>query len=258
MTFPRKDTAWQKAGKWYDRAVGGEGHYYHQRVVLPGALRLLRLEEIPQPSLLDLACGQGVLARGLPPGVEYWGVDAAPALIHAARRRGESPRRRFLVGDVCAPLPVSKRDFSHAAILLALQNLAEGGKAVANAGRHLKPGGRLVIVVNHPCFRVPRQSSWGVDPASNLQYRRVNRYLSPLKVPLQVNPSRGERSAVAWSFHHPLSDYSRWLHEAGFCVERLEEWASDKVSEGKEARRENLSRREFPLFLAISARLDPR
>ena len=119
---------------------------------------------------------------------------------------------------------------------------------------HLQKGGRFAIVMNHPCFRIPRQSSWGFDEATKLQYRRMNGYMSPQKIPIEMHPG-AQKQATTWSFHHPLSDYSKWLYEAGFSIERIEEWCSDKVSTGGNAKAENRARKEFPLFLSIIARL---
>lgn len=250
---PKSRTAWQKAGRWYDRATAEAGGYYHQQLVLPGVLRLLGIRADSTGALLDLGCGQGVLARQLPRGVEYWGVDAAESLIAAAKRRDPKPGRRYLLGDATKPLPLEKRDFAYAAAALSLQNMEEPRRALANAGAHLRPGGKLALVLNHPCFRIPRQSRWEVDERSDMRFRRVDRYMGPLRIPIRTNPSLGERSPIAWSFHHPLSDYSRWLAQAGLLIESIEEWVSDKKSEGKTARREDRSRQEFPLFLAVCA-----
>ena len=62
------DTSWEKSGKWYKNIVGDEGHYYHQKIILPHTLRLLKLQK--GDSLLDLACGQGVLERQIPDDVD--------------------------------------------------------------------------------------------------------------------------------------------------------------------------------------------
>lgn len=248
-------TAWQGFGPWYHELVGGKGHYYHQRIVVPGVLRLLRLR--PRSSLLDLACGQGILSRHLPKKVDYWGVDASTTLIDAAR--AHAPKgASFLVADVTRPLPLEKQDFSHASIVLALQNMESPGNAIRTASSHLHSGGRLVLVLNHPCFRIPRQSSWGIDEASDTQYRRLNGYLSPQRIPMQVHPGQGDRSPVMWAFHHPLEYYFKALSQAGFAVLDLEEWVSDKTSIGTAARRENRARKEFPLFLALLARKERR
>lgn len=239
--------SWDASESWYTSCVGEKGHHYHQAVVLPNVLRMLGRVH----SLLDLGCGQGVLARHLGEGVDYVGVDQSKALIQAAKKM--SGERTFVVGDVTREISVEKSDFEAATFILSLQNMENGAGAIGTAARHLKKKGKLLIVLNHPCFRIPRQSSWGVDEAMKLQYRRMNGYLSPQKVPIQTNPGKGEESAATISYHHPLSDYMDWLKREKFVVVGMEEWISDKKSEGGKARMEDRARKEFPLFLAISA-----
>ena len=55
------------------------------------------------------------------------------------------------------------------------------------------------------------------------------------------------------SYHNSLSAYSKMLKDAGFIIDLIEEWASDRESEGSAARMENRSRSEIPLFLAVKA-----
>lgn len=248
------ETSWQSVSKWYGELVGKEGHYFHQHVILPQSLKLLDLRE--DSSLLDIACGQGVLARQIPQEVYYQGVDAAPGLINQAKKLDKNPKHIYTVADVSKKLPIKKNDFSHVAVILSLQNIKNPDGVIRNACRHLKSGGELLIVLNHPCFRIPRQTSWEIDEQSKMQYRRVNRYLSPLEIPVRSNPGKGEASEVVWSYHLPLSEYSRLLSENGFVIEKIEEWASDKSSAGPAAKMENRARNEFPLFIAILARKD--
>lgn len=248
----RPSTSWQSVSQWYGESVGEKGHYYHQSLIIPRLLKLLELEKEQTASVLDLACGQGVLARALPTHISYVGIDLAPDLIRFAKQY-KMPHFQYEIGDVTQPLPIQKTDFTHATIVLALQNIENPLKVFQNAARHLKMGGQFVIVLNHPCFRIPRQSSWGVDQENKQQYRRINRYMSPLKIPIQAHPSKGKASAETWSFHHPLSTYSQWLHDAGFVINLIEEWCSDKVSEGKMAKMENRSRTEIPMFMTIVA-----
>lgn len=70
---------WNASEKWYTDCVGEKGHYYHQTIVLPSSLKLLGLKK--EMSLLDLGCGQGVLARSIPEGVLYQGIDNSEALL---------------------------------------------------------------------------------------------------------------------------------------------------------------------------------
>ena len=244
-----KKAHWDDAEGWYSRCVGEKGHYYHQSVVIPNALRLLNLKK--GESLLDLGCGQGVLLRHLPKGISYTGVDASAALIEEAQRLSAGT---FHVGDATESLPVEKKDFDTACFILSLQNIESPEKAIAQASLHLKKGGKLLLVLNHPCFRIPRQTHWGVDEQSQIQYRRLNLYLSSLKIPIQTEPSRKETSPVTYSFHAPLSSFVSWLAQAHFAITGMEEWCSDKKSTGPSAKREDRARKEFPLFLAILAK----
>ncbi len=247
------DTSWQGVNKWYRENVGESGHYYHKHVVLPGVLRLLDLRQ--GDSLLDLACGQGVLERAIKVPVSYVGVDAASGLIEEAKRLSKHDTHRFLTADATKPLRLEE-SFSHAACILALQNMEDPKGLFTQMAAHLEPGGKAVVVLNHPAFRIPRQSSWEVDEKNKLQYRRVNRYLSSLKVPITAHPGQ-EKSAVTWSFHEPLSVYVQAAVAQGLVVDALEEWVSDKQSEGKAAKMENRGRSEFPLFLALRLRRLP-
>jgi len=245
------NTSWQPVANWYNRLSGLGGDYYHQSVVIPGTLNLLSLK--PRDSLLDLGCGQGALSRSIPPAVSYVGLDLAENLLAFARKENRHPDCRFLKADITRPLPIEKKDFTKAAIILALQNIPRPDLVIKNAADHLIEGGQLAIVINHPCFRIPRQSSWGIDQANKLQYRRVNRYLSFFKIPVNMEPSRGEKGVITWSFHFPLSQLSQFLNQAGFLIVKIEEWISKKASVGRAAKMENRARLEFPLFLSVLA-----
>jgi len=246
-------TSWEPIERWYKGSVGEEGHYYHQHIVLPGVLKLLDLKENIPCKLLDLACGTGVLAKHLPKSCHYQGIDISPSLVKMGQTLDKNNDHHYLVADATKQLGVKETDFTHAAIVLAIQNMEQPEKAIQNASKHLIKGGKLVIAMNHPCFRIPRQSSWGEDQAQKIQYRRIDRYLNPLSIPIQAHPSKGEQSASTWSFHNPLSIFSKMLYETGFAIELIEEWVSDKVSTGAKAKMENRSRAEIPLFLAIRA-----
>ncbi len=253
MNKKETPTSWNKVAKWYDDAVGDQGHYYHQAVIMPNLLRLLELKD--GNSLLDIACGQGVLSRQIPKNMTYVGLDAAANLIASAKQQTQNPHHRFLLADATKDFPLKKDErFTHGTIILAIQNIEDPLKVFKNAAKHLVEGAPLAIVMNHPCFRIPRQTSWKVDQENKIQYRRIDRYMTDLKIPIQTHPGKGKASTQSWSFHHPLSSYTKWLNEAGFTIDLIEEWCSDKVSEGGAAKMENRSREEIPLFMTIVAK----
>ncbi len=244
-----KSTSWDKVSGWYEKAVGKDGHYFHQNIVIPKSLALLDLKSTS--SLLDVACGQGILSRYVRKDVRYIGVDNSPQLVQLARKHSSNPRQSFVVADATNAIPVTDK-FTHASIILGLQNIREPAKAIHLIGERLTPGGKLLLVLNHPCFRIPRQSSWEIDKNNKLQYRRINRYMTPLEVPINMHPGRDNLS-ITWTFHHPISDYSKHIRNEGMLIDTIEEWTSDKESEGKAAKMENRGREEFPLFMAILA-----
>lgn len=247
MTNRKKRTDWETSASWYTSIVDEKGHFYHREVVIPNTLDLLQLKK--GDAVVDLACGQGVLARALPKHVKYLGVDGSKSLIAAAKKQS---KHTFKVHDLCTPFS-SNETFSHAVICLALQNIGEPDITLQSAYKLLKKDGKLLLIMNHPCFRIPRQTHWGVDEGKKLQYRRIDAYMTPLSIPIQTAPSRGKKSETTTSFHYPLSELFHMLKNAGFMVADMHEWVSPKKSSGGKARMENKARKEFPLFLAIEA-----
>ncbi len=250
---PPAATSWENVASWYDKLVGDEGSDYHRNVILPAALRLLAPRKGER--FLDVCCGQGVFVRLLAEhgAGEVIGVDASPKLIAAAKARGgRQPGIRYVVGDA-RRLGISGGNFDGAACLMAVQDLDDIGAVFAGASEALAPGGRLVVIMMHPCFRVPRQSSWGWDEQKKCQFRRIERYFTPMTIPIAAHPGLDPELHTTF-FHRPLADYVNALGKAGLAVVACEELLSHRISEpGGHSRGENRARREIPIFLAIKA-----
>jgi ubiquinone/menaquinone biosynthesis C-methylase UbiE len=250
-------TDWANVADWYDQLVGESGSEYHRHVVLPGVIRLLAAE--PGQQVLDLACGQGVLCRLLATrGVQAAGVDAAADLIRLARDRNsalsaEQQAPNYYIGDARDLSFLPENRFDSAACILAIQNIHPIQPVFQSAARVLKAMGNLVIVMMHPAFRSPKETSWGWDEQKKVQYRRVDRYLTPRKHPITTHPGQ-KTGEYTWTFHKPIEAYVKSLRNAGLLVDAIEEWPSHKTSAaGPRAAAENTARNEIPMFLAIRA-----
>jgi hypothetical protein len=116
--------------------------------------------------------------------------------------------------------------------------------------RLLRPASRIVILMTHPAFRVPRHSGWGFDPDRKLVYRRVDSYLTGMAVPMKS--LRGEPSTR--SFHRPISAYVNGLARLGFAVDAMEE-IPDLAPEDRPGRTAPRSQGnpDIPLFLGLRA-----
>lgn len=247
-----KDTSWDRVANWYDSQVESAADY-HVKLIFPNTLKLL----LPKPGekILDIGCGQGAFCRLMADcGANVTGIDASTKLITLANQRTPQKLKiNYLVGDATRLDKIPDHYFDAAVSILAIQNMDPMAAVVGSAARVLKPGGKLLLVLNHPCFRIPRQSGWGVDEKRKLRYRRIDRYLSPLQIPIKMHPGAAPEIHT-WTFHHPLGDYFSAFNQSGFAVTQLEEWASNRQSQpGKFAKPENQSREEIPLFLAIVA-----
>lgn len=253
---PRKPapTSWDPVAAWYDKLVGESGSDYHRNVILPAALRLLG--PVAGRSVIDLCCGQGVLAGPLleAGATRFTGIDASKRLIQAARKRhGRDPRVRFLVADATKPGEWEDAGHDAAACLMAVHDVDDLDGLCARLAGSLKPGGRAVLVFMHPCFRVPRQTHWGWDNDQKVQFRRVDRYVSPIEIPIATHPGKdtGEQTV----FHHrPLAEVLNALGKAGLAVTACEEPCSHRRSQpGPFSKAEHRAAAEIPVFLALQA-----
>ena len=102
---------------------------------------------------------------------------------------------------------------------------------------------RIIALLTHPAFRVPRHSGWTADADRRLVPRRVDSYLRPMAVPLSGR--RGHGGGPTTTFHRPISAYVDALAREGFAIDALRELPD------LDGRSPNA---DIPLFLALRAR----
>jgi SAM-dependent methyltransferase len=162
--------------------------------------------------VLDIGCGTGLslagLARAVAPAGSVTGLDHAPALLEEAKERvaaaGIAAMVRFDVGDAHA-LPYADGSFDAAHISRVLIHLTDPDRALREARRVVKPGGRVVAI--EPDFDGLR-----VD------------HVDPEAVRLLI---AGHSATI----HHPAMglELFRRLDDAGF-VEREVAWVTELES----------------------------
>lgn len=244
------DTSWNKVAGWYDKHVSNTSDF-HDEIIHPGVIKLLAPKRTDV--IVDIGCGQGELCRELSEMCHsVVGIDSAKKLIDIARSKTENDNVSYKFLNASKLAGMQSSEFDSAVSVLALQNMEELPKVLSEASRVLKKNGKFVIVMNHPCFRIPRQSGWEFDEDRKLQFRRIDRYMTPLKIPIQMHPGSSP-DLLTWTFHRPLSVYMTELASAGFKLIMLEEWVSNRKSKpGGISAAENSARAEIPMFLALS------
>jgi len=244
--------SWEPVAKWYGKHLKEEDTFQAE-VIFPGSLRLLF--PVKGKSYIDIACGEGSFARAVAnTGATVLGFDIASSLIKQAEAKKIKGATFRVANATDFARYYDTASFDGASCNLAVQNIDDFSAVFRDAGKVLKPGAPFVIVLNHPMFRIPRQTGWGWDEKRGLQYRRVDAYLTPNEIPIVANPGEGTRSKVTYSYHRPLEAYMKELAKAGFMVDAIEEWISHRNSDsGPKAKAENRSRQEIPMFMALRA-----
>ena len=243
-------------GDWYDAKQGDTGDLWHRTLIDPALLA--RVGEPPAGcAMLDLGCGNGYLARRFARrGARVTGVDAAGALIAAARRREEAEPLGIVYHEAdAAHLPMLDDGSVDLVIAnMSLMDIPDAAGALREVGRVLRPGGRFVFSISHPCFDVDTRSAWEIlrEGERETVFRKVTGYRQ-LHSDVYAWELEGGRRVTTVGFHRPLGWYAHRLREAGLVIVDLEEPAPQAgfVSRAR-ARREWIE--EIPLHLILEAR----
>ena len=157
--------------------------------------------------VLDAGCGSGPLSAALrAKGAIVTGFDGSPAMLELARQRlGDDATLH--VADLSRPLPFADGAFDDIVASLVLHYLRDWATPLAELRRLLKPGGRLILSVNHPIvYKL-------LYPDAD--YFAITRYS-------EENTFNGQ-SAVLTYWHRPVSAMTDAFAAAGFRVSVISE-----------------------------------
>jgi SAM-dependent methyltransferase len=134
------------------------------------------------------------------------GFDSSPAMVELALQRlGEDADLQ--VADLALPLPYADSAFDDVVVSLGLHYFQDWTAPLAELRRVLKPGGRLLLSVNHP--RILESS----DPSAD--YFSVNPYSDEYIFD-------GQRAVLTY-WHRPLHAMSDPFTAAGFRIAVISE-----------------------------------
>lgn len=186
--------------------------------------------------------------------IDFIGVDISKELLEIAKS-DLSDHASFIQSDAAKLTVLENSSVDIMYSVLALQNMSDLSAVVGEIRRVLKKGGRFIGVINHPSFRIPKQSDWYFNKERNEQGRVVYTYMSDKKFAIDMHPGKtaqGEKKEETFSFHHPLQYYTKVFSKHGFVISRLEEWISHRKSEeGPKKMIEDTARKEIPLFMCF-------
>ncbi len=219
---------WDRNAEYWDLRMG-EGNAFHSELIQPSQERLLDLRA--GDLVLDVACGNGQFARQMARlGARVVAFDVSARMIELARGRtsddaGQIEYSILDATDEEAIDALGKERFDAAVCTMALMDMPTIEPIVSALRRVLKPGGRFVFSVNHPCFNSEATTMLAEDVVSegrrSTQYSvRISEYIRPAT--RQGEAMRGQ-PALQYYFERPLSRLFKSCFDAGFVLDGLEE-----------------------------------
>jgi 2-polyprenyl-3-methyl-5-hydroxy-6-metoxy-1,4-benzoquinol methylase len=221
---------WNENAAFWDGRMG-EGNDFVEVLIWPPTERLLALQ--PGERVLDIACGNGLTSRRLAGmGAEVVALDFAERLIDLARQRTVeySDRITYQVVDAtdeAALLALGEGQYDAALCQMALFDMADIRPLMGALPQLLRPGGRFVFSVIHPCFNNPHMKH--VAEMEDRAGEIVTTYSVKVFGYMTSTASRGVAIAgqpePQFYFHRPLQDLLGAGLEVGLLLDGLEERA---------------------------------
>lgn len=243
----KKSTSWQSLSKWYDASVGESGTSLHTKLIIPRILSYLDLNS--DKSILDIGCGNGVLAKTFSElNMIYTGIDSSQYLINAAIKR-QVKNATFLCRDICTSNTVDLFQtnlFDIAIFILSIQDIDPIVDAVKNLSQVVKTNGQVLIFMLHPSFKIPRQTGFVYDENRKLVSRRIDAYLTQNSIPYKTD--KKSKRYIANFYHRPLESYINIFSNYGFGLKNLYEVPGYKKLDNK---MKNRVSREFPEYMVL-------
>jgi 2-polyprenyl-3-methyl-5-hydroxy-6-metoxy-1,4-benzoquinol methylase len=184
---------------------GDQGDLTRQYLLNPALFSLLG--DVRDTTILDAGCGQGYLARLLAKqGARVTGIEPSDAFYRYALRREQTEQLgiQYLQADLstCVPTP------SLFAIVIAnmvFMDIPDYHSALMNCVMALRPGGKLIFSILHPCFE-EAGSAW-----QDKGYVAVQDYFE----------ERAIKQTYGYFIHRPLSTYLNSVIGAGCMIEQV-------------------------------------
>ena len=208
----------------YDDIADGYDEFVKSSTIHGVALGALLPLCTPSGQVLDLGCGQGVLARELAArGNTVVAIDIAERLLALARRQEKLEPRgiTYRHADAATLAGFADASFAGVATSLTFTDIADLQGVLRSVVRVLAPGGWFAFATLHPCFEPPHARTVEVDGRFAKQ---VNAYFE------EGSWSRNPDSLIGTRYHRRVATILNTVLEAGLVIERTDEPRGDPTA----------------------------
>lgn len=212
---------WDDSAGIWDAGYTRFGDSYRRNIFNPVLFPMIG--DVKGRRVLDAGCGAGYMCRILAErGAKVTGVDLSTKFIELAQRYEKKKKMgiEYFCADLAHLSQIRNSYFDLVISIYVLCDVRDYVKAIKEIARILKPKGRFVFLIEHPCFNW-KAGGWERIPADSQRtedwrYLKLDHYF--------------ERGTQEWqwgkfptllSFYRPLSDYFHSLKKNGFVVRDL-------------------------------------
>lgn len=193
------------------------------RIGLTNRAVLEAVGDVDSLMVLDGGCAEGYMARELARrGAKAVGIDSCAPLIEAAREAaaGEGLAINYQVADLIN-IPAADDTYDVVVLNHVVQDMEDLDGTFRELGRVTKPGGRVVIMMLHPCFynssRSERAATATAGPLAPTTYFSVRQVRQPFVVSGITSPA----PVTVWL--RPLEAFAAALFANGYAITGLTE-----------------------------------
>ncbi len=214
---------WNQKAEFWDDLFGDWGNQFHRRLVEPSLLQLLQLKA--GEAVLDVGCGNGVLARRLALlGAQVTACDFSEEMLRLARARGgEIDYRQIDATDEDALLQLGEGQFDAVTCSMALMDIPEIEPLYCAARRLLRADGRFVFATMHPAFN--SNNPIFIHEKEDRDGIVTECFALKLRAYLDMPPVLGAGApgepTPHYYYHRPLGELLRPAFRAGFLLDGL-------------------------------------
>lgn len=214
--------AFDALAEWYDHAFRAGELPLLNHVLYPCIVEMLG--DVNDKQVLDVACGPGFLTRQIARrGAHVVGVDVSEEMLRRGREEGRSAPRAITYYEMdAAHLAQSwANSFDVATCEMAMVDMPDIDSVLVEMARVLKPQGRYIFAITHPCFVMPG-AEWVDNNRSEPVFKRVDNYFDEGYFGHQWYGKGGLRSRLGGN-HRTLQTYIHAMRSAGFLITDLRE-----------------------------------
>lgn len=212
---------WDAGAEIWDAGYTKFGDAYRRTIFNPALFPLIG--NVKGKRVLDAGCGAGYMSRLLAErGARVTGVDLSAKFIEIAKQYEKKKPMgiQYLHADLARLSQLSDSSFDMIVSVYVLCDVRDYDKAIRELSRVLKPKGRFILLIEHPCFNW-NTGGWERVPADSQRtedwlYLKVDNYFKR-----GTQECRWGKLPMLLTFYRPLSDYFHSLKKHGFVVRDL-------------------------------------